>query len=166
MIWNQPETSSKINVLFSNVICFVQIIESLCYLLLCTTKWLNKKKCNILLVTTIKQNSHFIFAGFRDRKESQNQSNRSQQRRKNSIETHHSFRSTSGSIGNSVGQGQGPPHGTRVVLGRETSPTPDTSQDPGHRLPSEIMDKFSGQTREVSFNLDIPVNIWVTLYLW
>ena len=55
-----------------------------------------------------------------------------------------------------MGSGQGPPHGTRVVLGRETSPSPATCQ-PGiqehsvkPRLPPEIMDKFSGQTREVS----------------
>ena len=87
--------------------------------------------------------------GFRDRKEAQNLSNRSQKqqhsnRRKNSVESQHS-----------VGSGQGPPHGTRVVLGRETSPSPATCQ-PGitesvkPRLPAEIMDKFSGQTREVS----------------
>ena len=77
--------------------------------------------------------------GFRDRKEAQNLSNRSQKqqhsnRRKNSVESQHS-----------VGSGQGPPHGTRVVLGRETSPSPATCQ-PGitesvkPRLPAEIMD--------------------------
>lgn len=36
---------------------------------------------------------------------------------------------------------QGPPHGTRIVLGRETSPILS-------RVPQEIMDKFAGQTRE------------------
>ena len=49
---------------------------------------------------------------------------------------------------------QGPPHGTRVVLGRETSPSPDTGDTRQEkvkpRLPAEIMDKFSGQSREVS----------------
>lgn len=88
---------------------------------------------------------------FRDRKEPQNLSNRSQQqqqqRRKNSIESQHSFRSTS-----STCQGQGPPYGTRVVLGRETSPSPDTrvarDLETSLRLPAEIVDKFSGQTRE------------------
>jgi Rab11 family-interacting protein 1/2/5 len=40
---------------------------------------------------------------------------------------------------------QGPPHGTRVVLGRETSPAP--SPQPC-RIPREIMDRFTGQTRE------------------
>merc|ERR1719245_2289258 len=38
---------------------------------------------------------------------------------------------------------QGPPHGTRVVLGRETSPSPQQT-----RIPVEIMDRFNGQTRE------------------
>ena len=57
---------------------------------------------------------------------------------------------------------QGPPHGTRVVLGRETSPSPDTCHVSGDtrqervkpRLPAEIMDKFSGQSREVSVASD------------
>jgi len=83
---------------------------------------------------------------FRDRKEPQNLSNRSQQqqRRKNSIESQNSFRSTSSTC---QGQGpQGPPHGTRVVLGRETSPRRDL--DSSLRLPAEIVDKYSGQTRE------------------
>ena len=45
-----------------------------------------------------------------------------------------------------------------MVLGRETSPSPDTCHVSGDtrqervkpRLPAEIMDKFSGQSREVS----------------
>ena len=45
-----------------------------------------------------------------------------------------------------------------MVLGRETSPSPDTchvSSDTRQesvkpRLPAEVTDKFSGQTREVS----------------
>ena len=97
--------------------------------------------------------------GFRDRKEPQNLSNRSQKqqqqhnnRRKNSVESQGSVRSIA-----SAGS-QGPPHGTRVVLGRETSPGPDTCHVSGDtrqesakpRLPAEIMDKFSGQSREVS----------------
>jgi len=40
---------------------------------------------------------------------------------------------------------QGPPHGTRVVLGRETSPVPAQQ---GSRIPGEILQKFSGQSRE------------------
>lgn len=94
---------------------------------------------------------------FRDRKEPQNLSNRSQKqqqhsnsRRKNSIESQSSVRS------NASVSSQGPPHGTRVVLGRETSPSPDTchvSNDARQesvkpRLPAEITDKFNGQTRE------------------
>merc|ERR1711988_1649981 len=39
--------------------------------------------------------------------------------------------------------------GTRVVLGRETSPDPTQSGlEDDKRLPSEITNKFSGQTRE------------------
>jgi len=87
---------------------------------------------------------------FRDRKEPQNLSNRSQQqqRRKNSIESQNSFRSTSSTCQGQGPQGldQGPPHGTRVVLGRETSPSRDL--DSSLRLPAEIVDKYSGQTRE------------------
>jgi len=40
---------------------------------------------------------------------------------------------------------QGPPHGTRVVLGRETSPVPAQTQS---RIPKEILEKFVGMTRE------------------
>ena len=96
-----------------------------------------------------------LFLGFRDRKEANNLSNRSQpqqKQRKNSVESQSSFRSTG-----SAGHVPSPPHvSTRVVLGRETSPVPvstnitdkpDTSGD--KRLPREIMDKFSGQSREV-----------------
>ena len=62
------------------------------------------------------------------------------------MESHHSFRSTTSSSGG----GGGPPHGTRVVLGRETSPTPPQGDTGGvARLPQEIMDKYNGQTREV-----------------
>lgn len=39
----------------------------------------------------------------------------------------------------------GPPNGTRVVLGRETSPTPSNNKS---RIPTEIMAKFQGQSRE------------------
>ena len=93
-------------------------------------------------------------AGFRDRKETLNLSNRSQThqkpKRKNSVESQHSFRSTGS------GSHVTPPHvSTRVVLGRETSPVPVTTADTMNdkpeqkRLPKEIMDKFSGQSREV-----------------
>ena len=40
--------------------------------------------------------------------------------------------------------------GTRVVLGRETSPVPSPAVS---RIPVEIMDKFSRQTREVEYRL-------------
>jgi len=40
---------------------------------------------------------------------------------------------------------EGPPHGTRVVLGRETSPVPVQTHT---RIPQEIRDKFAGMTRE------------------
>ena len=40
--------------------------------------------------------------------------------------------------------------GTRVVLGRETSPVPSPEVS---RIPREIMDKFSRQTREVDYIL-------------
>merc|ERR1719430_677743 len=40
---------------------------------------------------------------------------------------------------------EGPPHGTRVVLGRETSPVPVQTNT---RIPQEIRDKFAGMTRE------------------
>jgi len=39
----------------------------------------------------------------------------------------------------------GPPSGTRVVLGRETSPTPSSQNQ---RIPPEILAKFQGKTRE------------------
>ena len=91
-----------------------------------------------------------LSSGFRERKEPVNLSSRSTKQsgggRKHSVESQHSFRSTSSSS-------QGPPHGTRVVLGRETSPSPVTGGQSGleedSRLPSEITNKFSGQTREV-----------------
>ena len=95
-------------------------------------------------------------AGFRDRKETLNLSNRSQThqkpKRKTSVESQHSFRSTGS------GSHVSPPHvSTRVVLGRETSPVPlvnniDNMSDTAElkrKLPKEIVDKFSGQTREV-----------------
>merc|ERR1719150_2381467 len=102
---------------------------------------------------------------FRERKSPQNLSLRSQpqqqQRRKHSVESQHSFRSVTSTPGSGRRGSvtEGPPAGPRVVLGRETSPTPSReARDPGHvsqlpdphvsRLPSEIMDKFSGQTRE------------------
>ena len=37
----------------------------------------------------------------------------------------------------------GPPNGTRVVLGRETSPTPSNNKS---RIPTEIMAKFQGRS--------------------
>jgi len=37
-----------------------------------------------------------------------------------------------------------PPPGTRVVLGRETSPSPDTHS----RLPHDVLSRFNGKTRE------------------
>jgi len=40
---------------------------------------------------------------------------------------------------------EGPPHGTRVVLGRETSPVPVQTHS---RIPQEIWNKFAGMTRE------------------
>merc|ERR1719427_229823 len=40
---------------------------------------------------------------------------------------------------------EGPPHGTRVVLGRETSPVPVQTHS---RIPQEIGNKFAGMTRE------------------
>ena len=42
--------------------------------------------------------------------------------------------------------------GTRVVLGRETSPVPSPALSTS-RIPREIMDKFSRQTREVEYSL-------------
>ena len=88
-----------------------------------------------------------LSSGFRERKEPLNLSSRSTKQsgggRKHSVESTSSFRSTSSSS-------QGPPHGTRVVLGRETSPDPTQSGlEEDRRLPSEITNKFSGQTREV-----------------
>merc|ERR1719445_1618497 len=85
---------------------------------------------------------------FRDRKEPQNLSNRSDrsanQGRKHSVESQSSFRSTSSSSQGS----QGPPHGTRVVLGRETSPVQTVEDRNTGRLPGEVTSKFSGQSRE------------------
>jgi len=52
-------------------------------------------------------------------------------------ETKHYRKSSLESIGS-----QGPPHGTRIVLGRETSPVPKS------RLPQEILERFAGQSRE------------------
>ena len=60
------------------------------------------------------------------------------------MESESSFRSNSSSSSSS----QGPPEGTRVVLGRETSPSPLTGS--GSKLPRELEQQFSGQTREVS----------------
>ena len=57
------------------------------------------------------------------------------------MESESSFRSNSSSS-------QGPPEGTRVVLGRETSPSPGTNT--GARISLELSNQFSGQTREVS----------------
>jgi len=37
----------------------------------------------------------------------------------------------------------GPPNGARVVLGRETSPSPDLN-----RLPHDVLSRFNGKTRE------------------
>ena len=54
------------------------------------------------------------------------------------MESEISFRSNSSSS-------QGPPEGTRVVLGRETSP-----ETTGVRISLELQNQFSGQTREVS----------------
>jgi len=52
-------------------------------------------------------------------------------------EKNHNRRSSMESIGS-----QGPPYGTRIVLGRETSPVPKC------RLPQEILERFAGQSRE------------------
>ena len=68
------------------------------------------------------------------------------------MESESSFRSTSSSSQGS----QGPPEGTRVVLGRETSPSPLTG--PGSRLTRELQQQFSGQTREVSQSVHIPAD--------
>ena len=77
------------------------------------------------------------------------------------MESQHSFRSTSSSS-------QGPPHGQRVVLGRETSPVPLTGGQSGQqdidRLPAEITNKFSGQTREVTTTLLLSVPIQTCSY--
>jgi len=60
--------------------------------------------------------------------------------RKNSIESNSSRHSRTLSD-----TSQGPPHGTRVVLGRETSPIPCQSVS---RIPKDFLDKFEGHTRE------------------
>ena len=45
-----------------------------------------------------------------------------------------------------------PPAGPRVVLGRETTPTPQHQQQNGpRRIPKEIWDRFDGKSREVNF---------------
>ena len=44
-----------------------------------------------------------------------------------------------------------PPAGPRVVLGRETTPTPQHQQQNGpRRIPKEIWDRFEGKSREVN----------------
>ena len=44
-----------------------------------------------------------------------------------------------------------PPAGPRVVLGRETTPTPQHQQQNGpKRIPKEIWDRFDGKSREVN----------------
>ncbi len=56
----------------------------------------------------------------------------------------------SGSSGTSPTHGA-PPAGPRVVLGRETTPTPQQQQQNGgpRRIPKEIWDRFEGKSREV-----------------
>jgi len=44
------------------------------------------------------------------------------------------------------------PSGPRVVLGRETTPTPQQKIAPS-RIPKEVWDRFEGKSREVSPDL-------------
>ena len=42
--------------------------------------------------------------------------------------------------------------GTRVVLGRETTPTPSSQSN--NKIPREIMTRFDGKSREVSLIME------------
>ena len=42
-----------------------------------------------------------------------------------------------------------PPSGQRVVLGRETTPTPGMGVDQPQRIPQEVWEKYEGKSREV-----------------
>jgi hypothetical protein len=57
--------------------------------------------------------------------------------RRNSVESNNSRTYSDTSMG--------PPHGARVVVGRETSPSPDLHR----RLPHDVLSRFNGKTREV-----------------
>jgi len=57
--------------------------------------------------------------------------------RRNSVESNNSRTYSDTSMG--------PPNGARVVLGRETSPSPDLNS---HRLPHDVLSRFNGKTRE------------------
>jgi len=57
--------------------------------------------------------------------------------RRNSVESNNSRTYSDTSMG--------PPNGARVVLGRETSPSPDLNLN---RLPHDVLSRFNGKTRE------------------
>jgi len=57
--------------------------------------------------------------------------------RRNSVESNNSRTYSDTSMG--------PPNGARVVLGRETSPSPDLNHN---RLPHDVLSRFNGKTRE------------------
>merc|ERR1712107_439111 len=57
--------------------------------------------------------------------------------RRNSVESNNSRTYSDTSMG--------PPNGARVVLGRETSPSPDFNHN---RLPHDVLSRFNGKTRE------------------
>jgi len=91
----------------------------------------NSKKKNQMEIETMKDTLSNSFS-FRERKERNMPKNSDR-----STSLHHSRTFSNGS--------QGPPHGTRIVLGRETSPVPSQQ---GSKIPKEIMEKFGNKSRE------------------
>lgn len=113
----------------------------------------------------LKLKTSYSFKEREDRQEQKRLNNRDLQVSQESLSPstrggRHSRNPSDGGSNTSSGGGGGhqglPPSGTRVVLGRETTPTPlngtneggENEFEQGQRIPQDILERFEGRTRE------------------
>lgn len=104
---------------------------------------------------------HYPFPGLKDKEEKKVHSKVAQKDFRKSTDSigGHSRNHSDGSSNSGF-----PPSGTRVVLGRETTPTPQSQYADLHsKLPREVTVKFDGTSRDVSGDIDHIFIHWKTL---